>query len=99
VFHKGNEEDAARDVELVTGAEGREWIRAYDVFLSYSTKDRETVVQLAEALVAVGIRPWLDVWELVPGQPWQTGLNKAIQNVTAAAVCVGPSGMGAWQDH
>src|ERR1017187_2763698 len=54
---------------------------------------------LAEDLVKLGIRPWLDVWDLVPGTPWQEGLNKAIQDVNAAAVCVGPSGMSPWQDH
>jgi class 3 adenylate cyclase len=56
------------------------------------------VVELAEALLALGIRPWLDLWDIVPGRPWQDGLNEAIQAVNAAVVCVGPSGFGSWQD-
>ena len=92
--------DSARRRQLAaTAIEGKKRIGGYDVFLSYSTKDREKVVALAEALVKLGIRPWLDVWDLVPGTPWQDGLNKAMQDVNAAAVCVGPSGMGPWQDQ
>jgi nucleotide-binding universal stress UspA family protein len=92
--------DTAHSRQLAaTAIEGKKRIGEYDVFLSYSTKDRDKVVALAEALVALGIRPWLDVWDLVPGQPWQVGLNEAIQHVNAAAVCVGPSGTGPWQDH
>ena len=92
--------DSARRRQLATTAiEGKKRIGGYDVFLSYSTRDREQVVALAEDLVKLGIRPWLDVWDLVPGRPWQDGLNKAIQDVSAAAVCVGPSGLGPWQDH
>ena len=38
----------------------------YDVFLSYSSKDKETVHALAERLRGDGVRVWLDVWEIEP---------------------------------
>jgi len=38
----------------------------YDVFLSYSSKDKETVHALAERLRRDGVRVWLDVWEIEP---------------------------------
>ena len=39
----------------------------YDVFLSYSSRDRETVHPLAERLRGDGLRVWLDAWEIKPG--------------------------------
>jgi small GTP-binding protein len=92
--------DIARRRQLAaTAVEGKKRIGEYDVFLSYNTKDRERVVVLAEALVNLGIRPWLDVWDLVPGRPWQQELNVALKRINSAVVCVGPSGLGPWQDH
>ena len=38
----------------------------YDVFLSYSSKDKKTVHALAERLRGDGVRVWLDVWEIEP---------------------------------
>lgn len=39
----------------------------YDVFLSYSTKDKIAVRELAQKLRADGINVWLDEWEIKPG--------------------------------
>ena len=39
----------------------------YDVFLSYSSKDKETVHALAERLREDGLRVWLDAWAIKPG--------------------------------
>lgn len=92
--------DAARKRQMaVTAIRGREQLGEYDVFLSYNSADRAVVVMVAEMLKSLGIRPWLDVWDLIPGQPWQTQLEQAIDKVKSAVVCVGASGMGPWQDH
>lgn len=48
--------------------EGKKRIGEYDVLLSYNSADRSQVVELAEALSRLGLRPWLDVWDLVPGR-------------------------------
>ena len=39
----------------------------FDVFLSYATEDREWAQMLAERLRSSGVRVWVDVWELQPG--------------------------------
>jgi beta-lactamase class D len=39
----------------------------YDVFLSYSSKDRKVVRQLAKRLKKDGVRVWFDEWEIKPG--------------------------------
>ena len=68
-----------------------------DVFLSYNRDDQEIVLELAKALKARKVRVWLDVWDLVPGRPWQVGLEEAIATSRCAAVLVGGSNLGPWQ--
>lgn len=92
--------DTARKRQLaVTAVRGKEQFGEYDIFLSYNSRDRDAVLRVGEMLKGVGIRPWVDVWDLVPGKPWQPQLEAAIGKVRSAAVCVGPSGMGPWQDQ
>lgn len=70
----------------------------YDVFMCHNSEDRNRVRALALRLLRDGILPWLDEWELRPGLPWQTALEKQIQSIASAAICVGSSGVGPWQD-
>ena len=69
----------------------------YDVFLCYNSQDKPAIKAIAEQLEQHGIRPWLDEWELQPGIPWQEILEKQIEKIQAAAVFIGPGGMGPWQ--
>lgn len=69
---------------------------AFDVFLCYNSTDKSEVKGIGRELKARGILPWLDEWELIPGQPWQRALEEQIRKVKAAAVFVGPQGMGPW---
>src|SRR5262245_16067395 len=39
----------------------------FDIFLSHNTRDKPAVEKIARRLLAVGIRPWLDKWNLSPG--------------------------------
>lgn len=71
--------------------------RVFDVFLSYSSKDRFQVQVLAERLRDDGIRVWFDEWELVPGRPWQEALEAMIGITKTAAVLIGRSGLGPWE--
>ena len=43
--------------------------------------------------------PWLDVWELPPGLPWQPLLESQIGNIKSAAVFIGSTGFGPWQEQ
>ena len=40
----------------------------FDVFLSYNSRDKPSVRELADTLLNYGVRPWLDERELVPGR-------------------------------
>lgn len=71
----------------------------FDVFLCHNSADKPAVVQLAEELVARGLRVWLDVWELIPGRPWQEALEAILQTAKSAAVLVAKDGVGPWQDR
>lgn len=69
----------------------------FDVFFSYSRDDSEAVIRIAETLKGCGLRVWLDVWELTPGQPWMDGLEAGIRKSLATAIFIGPKGMGKWE--
>jgi hypothetical protein len=75
-------------------AEGR-----FDVFLCHNSADKPAVRVVARALRARGVLPWLDEWELPPGQPWQPLLERQIENIRSAAVFVGLAGVGPWQEQ
>ena len=69
----------------------------FDVFLCHNSKDKSVVKDIALQLKQRGLRPWLDEWQLRPGLPWQRALEQQIDSIGAAAVFVGPDGMGPWQ--
>jgi len=71
----------------------------FDVFLSYNSNDRSAVINLAKRLIAYGIKVWLDVWELRPGEAWQQAFENYINCIGAVAVLVGSDGIGSWQSH
>jgi tetratricopeptide (TPR) repeat protein len=70
----------------------------FDVFLCHNSRDKLAVEKIARALQERGLRPWLDVWELRPGLPWQRTLEAQIERIGAAAVFVGTEGRGPWQE-
>lgn len=72
--------------------------REYDVFLCHNSVDKPAVKVIGKQLAGRGLLPWLDEWELRPGLSWRSLLEEAITRIKAAAVFVGTSGMGPWQD-
>ncbi|WP_414581464.1 GUN4 domain-containing protein [Scytonema sp. PCC 10023] len=71
----------------------------FDVFLCHNSEDKEAVIKIAQQLKNdYKIEPWLDDWELRPGFPWQPELEKQIAHIKSAAVFVGKSGIGPWQE-
>jgi hypothetical protein len=71
----------------------------FDVFLCHHTTDKPAVKRIAQSLKEAGILPWLDVWELPPGLPWQPELERQIGSITSAAVFIGSTGFGPWQEQ
>ncbi|MBD2521267.1 GUN4 domain-containing protein [Nostoc sp. FACHB-133] len=70
----------------------------FDVFLCHNSKDKPEVIEIAHELIRQGIKPWLDRWALRPGLDWQSSLEEQIENIKSAAVFVGSSGLGPWQN-
>ena len=71
----------------------------FDVFLAHNSSDKAEVKVIAEKLIQHDLKPWLDEWEPRPGLPWQAELEKQIQHIKSAAVFVGSSGFGPWQQQ
>jgi ActR/RegA family two-component response regulator len=71
----------------------------YDVFLTYNSDDKLAVEQVARRLTKAGIRPWLDQWNLIPGEPWMEAIEEALERCRTCAVFIGPSGTGPWQNE
>lgn len=72
--------------------------KEFDVFLCHNSRDKEIVKEIAGKLRERRIIPWLDEWELRPGVPWQPVIESMILQGKAAAVFIGSSGLGPWQD-
>ena len=71
----------------------------FDVFLCHNSQDKPEVIEIAQQLQRRGLKSWLDVRDLRPGLSWQAELGKQIENIKSAAVFVGRSGIGPWQEE
>jgi hypothetical protein len=64
------------------------------VFLSHSSTDKPAVEELARRLAKEGIQAWLDKWHLIPGDPWQPALEKALAESESSMLgCRSPLGI------
>jgi nucleotide-binding universal stress UspA family protein len=70
----------------------------FDVFLSYNSEDRPTVLRIAQQLEQKGIKVWLDQHELRPGTSWLKEVDAQVRSVRSVAILVGATGIGPWQD-
>ncbi len=68
----------------------------FDVFLCYNREDRPAVRRIARQLLARGMLPWLDEWELRPGFP-PDELERVIEIAASAAVFVGEAALRPWK--
>jgi hypothetical protein len=72
----------------------------YDVFLSHNSKDKPAIEELAERLEdEAELKVFLDVWNLIPGDPWQESLEDALDKSRTVAVFLGPSGIAGWHNE
>lgn len=72
----------------------------FDVFLSHNSEDKKEVEFIAQWLAEhEGLTPWLDKWNLVPGEPWQEAIEEALNASKTCAVFLGASGLGPWENE
>ncbi len=84
--------DTARDKAVVdTILDGKRHAGKFDVFVSYNTRDQSDAIKISESLLELGILPWIDKWNVKPGDSWHTELESVIDNVKSALVLIGPS--------
>ena len=99
--------DALRHVHVPTSATAVEALPEHlkpvlfksRVFLSHSSADKPAVEELARRLEGKEIKPELDKWNLIPGDPWQPAIEQALASCASCAVFIGPGGFGAWQNE
>jgi GTPase SAR1 family protein len=92
--------DAARGIAAASSViMGKKETTDFDVFLCHNSDDKPAIRRTAQRLREHGILPWLDEAELIPGRPWQEELESQIGHIRAAAVFVGPGGVGPWQNQ
>ncbi|MGD0951063.1 MAG: TIR domain-containing protein [Methanotrichaceae archaeon] len=71
--------------------------KKYEVFISYNPIDVDEVIKIAEYLKEHGIKPWIDIWDLQPGQPIREFYDKLVE-IESIAVFVGKDGVAPWQN-
>ena len=87
----------SRNSRSVSGSDPR--AENFDVFLCHNSEDKPVVREIARKLTEKNIKPWLDEQEIRPGTSWQTALGLQIESIRSAAVFVGETGFGPWQNQ
>jgi TIR domain len=60
----------------------------YDVFLSYSSKDKAVVRAVAERLRADGLCVWFDEWEIKPGHNIPAKIEEGLEYSRVLVLCM-----------
>ena len=60
----------------------------YDVFLSYSSKDKKIVHALARRLKRDGLRVWLDAWSIRPGDSIPLKIQAGLEQSRTLLICM-----------
>lgn len=69
-------------------------VRRARVFLSYTKPNRETVKDLYRKLQMSGYLPWMDVFDIVGGEDWETAIRAAIGETDFVVVCLSSDSIG-----
>jgi cellulose biosynthesis protein BcsQ len=60
------------------------------VYLSYAREDRKRVEEIYRKLSQAGFTPWMDTMDLLPGEQWESSINKAIERSDFFLLCLSP---------
>src|SRR5215831_11184757 len=66
----------------------------FDVFLSYSAKDKAVVRALAERLRQDGLRVWFDDWALKPGDSIPAKIEEGLEHSRVLVLCMSANAFG-----
>ena len=69
------------------------------VFLCYKRLDKVFVHRLCRRLKEAGVSVWSDHVELRGGDHWRKRIEAAMEECRVVVVCIGPSGLGNFQEH
>jgi len=67
---------------------------AFDVFLSHSAKDKDTVRELAQRLKDDGLRVWFDEWEIKPGDSIPVKIEEGLEHSRVLVLCMSANAFG-----
>jgi hypothetical protein len=63
----------------------------YDIFLSYSSRDKKIVHALAERLKQDGLSVWLDAWAIQPGDSIPLKIQHGLEQSRTLLMCMSPA--------
>lgn len=66
----------------------------YDAFLSYNSRDREQVQDLAERLRHRGLSVWFDEWIIQPGDDIYLSIERGLESSRTLLLCMSPAAFG-----
>lgn len=67
------------------------------LFLCHASEDKDLVKQLYHLLKEAGYRPWLDKFDLLPGQKWRREIRNVINNTdNLVLVCLTKNSLTKW---
>jgi len=70
---------------------GDDWLSKLaeaQIFLSYAREDRGKVEDLYQKLFDSGFKPWMDKKDILPGEKWESCIQKAIRHSDLFLVCL-----------
>jgi mannitol/fructose-specific phosphotransferase system IIA component (Ntr-type)/phosphotransferase system HPr-like phosphotransfer protein len=67
----------------------------FDVFLSYNTKDKPIVTELAQSLRGDGLRVWFDEWVIMPGDMITRTIDCGLEQSRIILLCMSKNSLGA----
>jgi hypothetical protein len=65
--------------------------RMLKVFLCHSSQDKAVVQDLYNKLINVGVKPWIDTMDILPGQDWDLEIKKAVKTSDVVLICLSKS--------
>lgn len=61
-----------------------------DLFLSYAREDAAFALRLAKDLRAAGVAIWIDQLDIVPGEPWDNAIERALHACARMLIVLSP---------